>query len=129
MSTPSLRKPPAAKTTAPKLSRTDLDLLIRQRQELNERRLALDRESAGLGKQVSDIDKQLLAIVDAEAVGPDRSITLKCWRLSIVQVAASVSWLSEFTKRCGQELVNELKAACGTRDKLSIESREKPAAG
>lgn len=88
----------------------------------------LGRQADALAKQVAEIDREIMALVNEEAPRGDRSITLRHFRVSIVQVAKSVSWLSEFTKRLGRELVDELKASAGTRDQLVIESREQPPA-
>jgi hypothetical protein len=122
--TTTLRKPDAA---PPKRSRTEWDEIVRSRQELDEERKRLNRQADAIAKQVAEIDLNIMALVDAEC-GTDRSITLKHFRLSIVQVKRTVSWLSEFTKRLGRDLVEELKASAGTRDQLVIESRERPPA-
>lgn len=120
--TATLRKPDVAPR---KRSRTEWDELLREREQLNVERKRLGREADALAKRVGEMDREFAALVDAEAPrGGDRSITLRHWRLSIVQVARSVSWLSEFTQRLGQELVDQLKSEAGTRDQLVIESRE-----
>jgi len=124
MATASLKQPDQA---PPKRSRTEWDAYLRRREDLDEERKRLGRDAAALGKLIGEMDRELMALVDAEA-GSERSITLKHFRLSIVQVKKSVSWLTEFTKRLGKELAEELKDNVGTRDSLVIESREKPPA-
>lgn len=116
----------AAPVPPPKLTRTELDELVRRRETLDEERKRLGREAAELTKQVGAIDKDLKAIVDAERKGPERTITLKNFVLSIVQVAKSVAWKSEFTKLAGDERVQELEAAAGTRDQFEIHWRAGP---
>jgi hypothetical protein len=118
----SIKKPAAA--PPPKLSRTELDALVRQREALNVERLALDRQSADLKKRLGAIDQQLVAIVDAEATGGERKLSIKSFVLSIVQRARSVSWKSEFVQRHPAELVAQLEAAAGSYDRLEIVSRE-----
>ena len=117
MATRSLTRPAAAEP----ISVYKAGLLCAERDRVDEERLAIDRQSADLKKRIDQIDDELCRFVDADG-GKIRTVLLKRWRLSIVQVTKSVYWLRELTQQIGQEAIDALREDAGTKDSLSIEA-------
>lgn len=122
----SLQQPAAAKV--PKLTRTELDALIRKREAANEARKLMDRESAAFAKTVGEYDRQLEAILEAETEGEkEQQLTLKSFILSFIWVkpapmAVAFKALSKLTP----EAKATITAECGDKKKLDIQWRDAP---
>ena len=94
----------------------------------DDQRRELGRQADGLARRQKQIEEELGRFVQARAPSGPMTVTLKWWRLSIVQVPRSFSALTELVARIGQEAVEKLKSQTGTRDKLVIELARPPAA-
>lgn len=112
--TPTLSAP--KKSSPRSIGKKDLTL----REELLAKARESDRHTKALRKQVSELDAEIkLYVLDKE---PKKRTLTRCgYRLSIVTVKKSVSWLTEFVKRLGQEVADKIKADAPPTDKLQIE--------
>lgn len=87
--------------------------------ELEARRSALQRESATVRDEMSQIEKQLEAELDKSGKS---SVKRHGFTLAFVPGRASVSWAAEYLAACGAEAVQRLKdaAAANARRVLAI---------
>jgi hypothetical protein len=115
---PSLSKPAAAKP----ISETAASRLAGEWAKLEAERLALGRAADDLKKRQTALERQLMPFVEANSRRALRSVTLKRFRLSIIQVAKSPYWKGQVEKLLGDEGVRQLYRDAGMRDALVIES-------
>ncbi len=114
MPAPSLSAPAPTKPAA--VFKRDLE----RWEELDDQRKELARQSRDLGKEQAEIEQKVEAFVRDQA-GKTRTMERSGFRLSILTVAASVSWKSLFQKTAGVAAVKQAEKDAGTRDKVSIE--------
>lgn len=108
-----LSKSPAEKPRD--IKRVDID----EYKRLGEERRELNRQAAALEKREKALERDITAYV-LEKAGKVRSLDRCGHRLSVEEVAGTVSWQSEFEKLRGQAEVERLKAAAPKRDKLRV---------
>lgn len=108
-----LSKTPAEKPRA--IMRVDIDEYKRLQAERRE----LERQAAALGRQEKALAADITAYI-LDKAGKTRSVDRCGHRLSLLEVAGSVSWQSEFAKLQGQAEVERLKREAPTRDKLEV---------
>lgn len=102
-----------SKIEAPYVTKNDIQEYL----AIEERRKALNREAADLGKQ-SDVIKEKLMLF-ARANGG--SVARSGYRLAIKLATGFVAWKQEFIRVAGQEEANRLTRDCPKRETLSID--------
>ncbi|MDX1963916.1 MAG: hypothetical protein SFX18_12240 [Pirellulales bacterium] len=87
--------------------------------KLEAKRKELQRQASDLGKQVEEIENELIEYVEQNG-GEARSVTTCGHVLAIVQKAGTVQWKPEFIRVAGQRAADQIIAAAPPRDAFSI---------
>lgn len=95
---------------------------IAQYVALRERKRTVDVMSRNLGKLISLMEFEMLERVSAEThpKDPVRKIEIGGWELALAQKPKSISWATEFVKRCGASVADAVKKAAGTKTILAV---------
>lgn len=99
------------------IMRKDLDQYV----EIRDKRLALEREAAALGRTEQILKEDIKAYVAATAKGKTRSIERCGHRLSLIERPGSPSWLREFTRVAGQDEVDRLRREAPPYEQLQVD--------
>ena len=93
--------------------------LVKELQQVSERRLELQRERDTLKRREDQIKEQLTAHIDAKG-GRKRSVKLGGFVLALVPGKVYVSWKNEFIRVAGTEEAERVTANTPKKDKLEI---------
>lgn len=88
--------------------------------DLHDQRRALERQASDLKKQADRIEPKIWAFIKKHG-GRARAVSKWGFNLAVRVARASVSWKSEFIAVAGQEKADEVAAAAGDKESLSVE--------
>lgn len=125
------KRVPLAACTATKASK-----LCKERAELDELRLELNRESDSLVKKIAAIDDELMRFVEANRSGKEPVVELAKHRLEIIQTAGFFSYKDNLIREIGFDEFERRKSEVPTKPKLQLteklptrSTRTKPSPG
>lgn len=86
-----------------------------------EHKRQLESQARNLGKMVSIQETEFAAYIEAQTKGMRvQAVEISGYRLELKPKPKSVSWASEFVKRLGADLAEQVKQAAGVVKKLSV---------